>query len=171
MTADEVEHAVRNMRAWGKMIWMRQMRVGSGFGDDGERTMDLWGIESDRRCRRVSIEIKVSRPDFRSDVKNRMKQRRARMLCNEFYYATPGGLLTHDDIPQWAGLIEIMPITTRGQRWWGAPGATVFGKVTVSAPWFDSSAPTWRFVASLARRIAAEEKVIERRKIQTQGES
>ncbi|OHB80872.1 MAG: hypothetical protein A2W31_11490 [Planctomycetes bacterium RBG_16_64_10] len=144
MTANDIEQAVRRMDCWQAMIWLPQMRVGTGHGGDGERTMDLWGIEPSGRNRRVSIEIKVSRGDFFRDVSNRMKQRRSRMLSNEFYYAGPEGLLTADDVPQWAGLIEV------GTE---ADGR-LYGRHVIPAPWFDSSAPTWRFVASLARRVA-----------------
>lgn len=146
MDAKDIESAICRMYRWKAMIWLPQCRVGVGFGEDAERVMDLWGIQVSKPWTRVAIEIKVSRGDFRRDVANRLKQRRARLLVNEFYYAAPVGLLTPEDMPEWAGLIEVKSIL----------GADFCAGIRFPAPWFDSSAPTWRFVAAIARRTNRE---------------
>ncbi len=126
-------------------FWFTQLRVGCGRGPDGERTMDMWGITCERPFKHVTVEIKRSRSDYRVDVTSPLKQRRARLLANEFYYAAPQGLLTPKDLPPWAGLIEIRPHYCPTYE--GHMEATL----TTAAPWYDSSPPTWSFVANLIR--------------------
>jgi len=136
MTREEIEKAVRE--AFCDMYWLSEVRGGCGFGADSERTIDLWGISTKRPNLHISVEIKVTRSDFIRDQKQPLKQRRARLMANQFFYATPEGLLAATDLPPWSGLIEIKE-----------------GEATISvpAPWFDSSPPTWSFVASLTRRF------------------
>jgi hypothetical protein len=133
-------------RYWRGLLWFPQLRIGTGFGHDAERTMDLWGMKPTAPWDRVCVEIKVSRGDFRRDINAPMKQRRARMLANQFYYAAPAGLLTPEDMPTWAGLIEVNPEETADEY------ACI--SIPLPAPRFDSSAPTWRFLAVFARKAA-----------------
>jgi len=138
LTSAEIEAAVRNSIN-GVEFWISQCRVGCGWGDDGARTVDLWGISTRRPYHRLAVEIKVSRSDYTRDLRQPLKQRRARLMSNQFYYAAPAGLLTAADMPTWAGLIEVH---TNGEA-----------TMSVQAPWFDSAPPTWSFVASLIRRF------------------
>lgn len=66
------------------------------------------------------FEIKITRADFKQDA----KKRRATLLCNPevkgywgsrvcarpnyFWYVVPKGLITHDEVPEYAGLIYAM---------------------------------------------------------------
>ncbi len=150
LTAAEIVSAISTNPYDGKlrgMFWVPQCRVGCGFGQDGERTIDLWGITTNRPYWHTAIEVKVSRGDFSRDIRSPLKQRRARMMANEFYFAAPHGLLTASDLPIWAGLIEVR-VTQE----------PVFNQafVSIPAPVFDSSPPTWSFVASLVRRFSGE---------------
>ena len=135
MNAAEIEQAVREDAS--VTYWISQCRVGCGFGEDGERTVDLWGISVKRPYFRMSVEIKVSRGDYLRDLAKPLKQRRARLMANQFYFAAPVGMLSAVDLPPWAGLLEV---SDRSQ-------------VSVPAPWFDSAPPTWSFIASLIRRF------------------
>jgi hypothetical protein len=137
MNRQQIEDAVRS--ALCDLYWLTEVRGGCGFGPDSERTIDLWGISTKRPNTHLSVEIKISRGDFRRDLKKPLKQRRARLVANQFYYATPAGLLKPSDLPPWAGLIEV--------------SEDFNARIEVPAPWFDSSPPTWSFVASLVRRF------------------
>ena len=137
MNAREIEAAIK-ADFWGYW-WFPQLRVGCGQGDDGERTMDLWGISSKRPYPHIAVEIKTSRGDFTRELRSPLKHRRARLFANLFYFATPQGLLTAADLPPWAGLIEVSNKAI----------------IAIPAPWFDSSPPTWSFVAHLARKFGA----------------
>ncbi len=145
LTSGVITHAIR--QSWQGMWWIPQCRVGCGLGQDGERTMDLWGITSKRPYLHVAIEVKTSRSDYFRDLRQPLKQRRARLAANQFFFAAPSGILTAEDLPPWAGLIEVGP----------DPDAILPIKVAtvVPAPWFDSSPPTWSFLAYLVRRFAS----------------
>ena len=95
---------------------------------------DLW-------CLRKSglydeIEVKVSKADFRIDERKTImtenvnakgwkdkwidkSKREANVdgeLANYFWYAFPKGLVDHDDVPEWAGIMEIDPDTMRARE-------------------------------------------------------
>jgi len=135
-------------RRFSDFYWQSELRVGCGFGADGERRMDMWGISPKRPFNHIAVEIKRSRSDFRVDVKSPLKQRRARLFANWFYFAAPSGLLVPGDLPPWAGLIEISTCSS-----------PLYGEycshLTHPAPWFDSSPPTWSFVAHLVRTLGS----------------
>lgn len=91
--------------------------------------------EADLFCMRKSglcdeIEIKVSKADFRLDEKktvrviNEGKKSRKKTakrdamtdgkMSNYFWYAYPIGLVDREEIPEWAGIIEVNPEVMRG---------------------------------------------------------
>ena len=68
------------------------------------------------------IEIKISKADFKNDVKNKTDKHllleggkilgrfnRESGLPNYFYYAVPEGLIDVDDVPEYAGLLYLNP--------------------------------------------------------------
>ncbi len=124
------------------LVWLPQQRMGCGYGNDFERTVDVFGIATTKPWTRFCVEIKLSRSDFAADKRKPLKQRRARMIANKFYYLTPQGILKPDEVPLWAGLAEARL----------EPSPHI--RVVTEAPWMETSAPTWRFVAQLARRAA-----------------
>ena len=56
---------------------------------------------------RYAFEVKVSREDFKKELRNPKKRRRAVEYSNFFYFATPQGLVHEEDLPPEAGLIEV----------------------------------------------------------------
>ena len=68
------------------------------------RRIDFWVLTGGMRQSAKAYEIKVSRADFMRDTKE--KQVFALQYSDQFYYATPKGLLHKNEIPEWAGLIE-----------------------------------------------------------------
>lgn len=66
------------------------------------------------------VEIKISRADFKNDVKNK-KQKHLLLengngvggysgeMPNYFYYAVPNGLIEVDEVPEYAGLLYVNP--------------------------------------------------------------
>lgn len=144
VSVGDIDACVRQL--FTEYLLFSELRVGCGFGNDGERTMDMWGISQKRPFPHIAIEIKRSRSDFRVDLRSPLKQRRARLFANMFYYAAPSGLLAIDDLPPWAGLVEV------GQHSDEILGNYMAARITTPAPWFDSSPPTWSFVAHLVRQ-------------------
>ncbi|BCH56044.1 hypothetical protein RvVAR031_36540 [Agrobacterium vitis] len=113
------------------MIWASELALSSGA-----RRCDFWTIAPwpSKGYLATAYEIKISRADFKRDTHG--KQREARLFSDRFYYATPAGLLKPEEIPDWAGLIEI----TDGKQ-----------KIIVAAPIRDKDAPSWELIVSLLR--------------------
>jgi len=66
--------------------------------------LDAWVMNrSWTKLKFTGYEIKVSRSDFLKDDKHQEYMK----LCNEFYFVTPKGICTVDEIPPEAGLLEI----------------------------------------------------------------
>lgn len=55
----------------------------------------------------IAFEIKVSRSDFRNELKDPKKREAAVKLADEFYFVTPKGMLRPEEIPHECGLIEV----------------------------------------------------------------
>ncbi len=150
MTEQEITDFIMDRQAFDHqpgMIWLPQQRMGCGHGNDVERTVDVFGISTCKPWTRFALEIKVSRSDFRADAKNPIKQRRARLVANKFYYVAPLGLIDKREVPLWAGLVELRD---NGMM-----------RITVEAPYQDTVPPTWRFVAQLARQAAKARELLE----------
>ena len=100
------------------------------------RRIDFWTLSPHpgKGHLATSYEIKVSRQDFKRDT--HVKQREARLFSDQFYYVTPPGLVTPEEIPDWAGLQE-----WDGQRF----------RYSVYAPNLSKSEPSWEFVSQLIR--------------------
>jgi hypothetical protein len=115
----------------GSVIWASELALSTGA-----RRCDFWTLApwQSKGYLATAYEIKVSRSDFRRD--NAIKQREARLFSDRFYYATPPGLLKPEEIPDWAGLLEI--------------GADRH-RVIVPAPLRDKDAPSWELIVSLLR--------------------
>jgi hypothetical protein len=119
-----------------------ELRLSSGFGNAGR--IDFWAMSatpSDGN-KATAYEIKVSRADFKRDTFD--KQRGARLLSDLFYYITPKGLISTEEVPDWAGLIEV-----EWRR--GARGPALAPKTIIPAPKRDKDAPSWGLVCSLIR--------------------
>lgn len=57
--------------------------------------------------KRVAYEIKVTRADFRSEMRKPEKRAGAMALSHQFFFATPPGLVKRDEIPADCGLVEV----------------------------------------------------------------
>lgn len=113
------------------LIWATEPQLGSKL-----RRMDFWTLHPQEGKGHVSscYEIKVSRADFKRD--SALKQREARLYCDQFWYVAPIGLIQPEEVPDWAGLQE-----WNGERF----------LFKVHAPKLSKSAPSWDFVSSVFR--------------------
>lgn len=98
--------------------------------------MDLW---PSNRFLTISFEIKASRGDFLHEIKDPAKRTAAMYLANQYYFATPKGLVDPDELPEGTGLMEISNSTA---------------KVKVQAPVRRIEPPTWGFMATVARQAS-----------------
>lgn len=92
------------------------------------RNLFVFGWESDllflsKSGTWTEIEIKISRSDFLADLKKTEKHstladKEKKIKPNRFFYAVPEGLVTPDEVPDYAGLLWVMdngfhPIVTQ----------------------------------------------------------
>lgn len=87
----------------------------------------VYGWESDylaitKSMIAYEVEIKISRPDFKNDFKNKQDKHllfengsmigrfpKGSLMPNYFYYAVPDGLISSDEVPDYAGLLYVQP--------------------------------------------------------------
>jgi hypothetical protein len=83
-------------RGW---IFLSELRTATGFGPSSEldthRYIDAFAIHTGRNKNllRVAYEIKVSRADWLSELKDCRKRTQAYFLSNRFYYAITAGIV------------------------------------------------------------------------------
>lgn len=69
------------------------------------RRFDIWGLRWADPMLIIIGEVKVSRPDFLSDLRSG-KWQDGLENCHLFYFIVPYGLITKDDLPEGPGLME-----------------------------------------------------------------
>ncbi len=121
-------------------ILLFEMRSNTGYSIGEPQRIDAYHMEEipTKMLRKTAYEIKVSRSDFLSEIRNPIKRRYALRVSNLFYFVTPPGVAKVDEIPQECGLVEVS-----GGEW----------KVVVPAPWREAMPPTWPLIVSIARAI------------------
>ncbi len=98
------------------------VQIGWNHGHTPQR-MDLWVMDTWSSCRTIGHEIKVSRSDFFHEVRdNPDKAKAAQLLCDDFYYVVPKGLVGPAEVPEGCGLLyvgdkgRVTPSEMRRQR-------------------------------------------------------
>jgi hypothetical protein len=82
--------------------------VGTGRQNNGAQRLDAFALNSlpHTAMKRVCYEVKTSRADFLTELKQPLKRRIGMRYSNEFYFVTPAGLINTAEIPAECGLIE-----------------------------------------------------------------
>jgi hypothetical protein len=110
--------------------------------------------------KRVCYEVKASRADFLCEMKSPLKRRMGMHYSNEFFFVTPAGMLSVDEVPIDCGLIEVgIAATDESKRlvrshtgFFQIDSQTGrYCTVNISAPWRDTPPPTWQFAAAMLR--------------------
>ena len=144
--AKSIIEAIGKHFHWQRDRWLfiPNLRMGTGFGGfydhTVEQSIDAWAMATwpSLRFKKVAYEVKVSRHDFFREMANPEKRQAALSVSNRFYFAVPESLVSPAEIPADAGLVYV------GDRQC---------KVIKEAPWRDGPAPSWTFIASVARRL------------------
>jgi hypothetical protein len=144
ITAESIVEVLDKKHA--KDICFDELRLSSGFANLSR--VDFFAINVAPSSGNVAIayEIKVSRADFKRD--SAKKQRGARLFSDHFYYIAPAGVINIDDIPDWAGLMEVDWATSKYMNG-GKPYLKI--KTLLPAPKRDKDAPTWGLLVSMIR--------------------
>jgi hypothetical protein len=152
-------------------IFLRELRVGTGFQGSAAQRLDAFALNclAHNSMKRICYEVKVSRADFLSEIKQPLKRRIGLRYSNEFYFVTPPGLLQPSEIPVECGLLEAglfpidghQPVLSRSEPVLHFDvERKLYCRVTVPAPWRETPGPTWQFVAGMLRhqRMRLEEQ-------------
>jgi len=129
------------------------LRLSSGFEMAGRIDFLALNIAPSTGNRMEAYEIKVSRSDFRRD--NHRKQRGARLFSDKFWYIAPKGVIPHDEVPDWAGLIEV---DWHCHKYKGSKPFLRF-KTVIPAPKRDKDLPSWGLVVSMLRNAAKRDEI------------
>jgi hypothetical protein len=140
--------AMKNGYSNDDFVKIKEFRLGSGYGGFSQQRIDCFAISPNAGNKSISYEIKVSRADFRNDLKKADKQVPARCFSNEFYYCTPIGLLKREEIPVWAGLLEF---DLSKPAIYDSYYPDVRVTIIKPAPSFDKCQPNWGMVISAYR--------------------
>jgi len=143
MTAKDILKCLESQYA-PKMGWLCIPELGEGTGLS-RRHIDLFVMQtwpSLKLCR-IAFEIKVAVSDFKKELSDPDKRDPFVKHANEFYFATPVGLLDkyHDAIPPDCGLIEISET----------------GQITkILKAEYKEHAPNWGIIVAIIRRLTPE---------------
>lgn len=149
-------------RSTSEWIFMRELRVGTGFHGNAAQRLDAYALNSlpHTSMRRVCYEAKTSRADFLCEMKQPLKRRIGLRYSNEFYFVTPAGLLNTSEVPIECGLVEVGDFSQDERSIAHAqpsslvhfdPNHGIYCRVTVPALWRETPGPTWQFVAGMLR--------------------
>lgn len=157
MKAFDVINGLRKRHGRNGVQWafFDELRAGTGYTPwrdkikgkpNLEQRMDAWAINlyPSKGFLRICYEIKVSRSDFIHEMKHPEKRQQGLSLSNQFYFATPVGLVRAEEIPPECGLIEI-----------DAEGNS---KIIIKALMRECVEPPMSLFLSLARRAAEMEE-------------
>lgn len=143
-------------------IFLRELRVGTGFRNGAAQRLDAFALNcfAHTSMKRVCYEVKISRADFLSEMKQPLKRRIGLRYSNEFYFVAPAGLLSTSEIPIECGLVEVGLFTNEDRQSVFTPAGefmhfdavhNTYCRITVPAPWRETPGPTWQFVAGMLR--------------------
>lgn len=121
-------------------ITIREARCGTGYRYQNQRSFDYMAISTLEGNQVCGYEVKASRADFRKDIKDPEKQKALRCFANLFYYVAPEGVIKKEELPPWAGLLEMAQYN----------GKYCLYQI-VGAPLQANFPPTWSFVAECIR--------------------
>lgn len=124
--------------------------VDSETYENSDARMDAWAMNiwESRNFVRVCYEIKISRHDWKRELRHPSKRRPGLKLSNQFYYVMPDGCARIEEVPKECGLLVVKK--PAGKNYY----ALVNRKV---APVREVEDPPIEFWASLARRLARKE--------------
>lgn len=144
MTSADIRAALR--ARFTSPEWAIFFEVGDGTGAQHRRwadavAMNLW---PSRGLSINGFEIKVSRSDWRSELKNPAKSEPVQRYCDYWWIVAPAGIVPKEELPDTWGLFEVSPS----------------GKIkqVVAAPKLAPKPVTRPFMAALLRRAGQVEE-------------
>jgi len=142
-------------------LFLTECPIRTGYGDgkwagegrDALRRIDAWAMNCFPSARHqiVAYEVKITRADFRHEIKVPRKRLPALRWSNRFYFVAPKGIIPVAELPVECGLLEVV---WRGRQPHNPSWMSDWSyEKTVTAPWRDVQPPTWGFTAALLRQM------------------
>lgn len=147
-TASQIIDIIERRHQPPEWIFIRELRIGTGWVNTYRSKAGVYidgfalNCYPSKNMQRIAYEVKISRGDFLAELKNPEKREPFMRYVNQFFFATPVGLVEPEEIPDDLGLIEI-----HGDGFW---------KIKVNAPHRRAERPDWPLVASIARSLSAD---------------
>jgi hypothetical protein len=143
-------------------LFFRELRVGTGRRNGGAPRLDGFALNTlpHTTMKRICYEVKTSRGDFLSELKQPLKRRIGMRYSNEFYFVTPAALVNPAEVPADCGLVEAgyaspaewRSLISRHAGFFHYDAQTrAYCMITIPAPWRDTPGPTWQLVAAMLR--------------------
>ena len=151
LTTGEITHAVHKLFSKNEWLILEELFI-PGF----DRYVDIWalciGASSAKAPRRAApwtthkfgfewlkihaIEVKATRADFMSELKNPNKRMPAQLFSNYYSFAAPRGIIELEEVPEEIGYIEIQGMKP---------------KIIRKPSYTRSETPGWDFIAAIGR--------------------
>jgi len=124
-----------------------ELRTTTGYKLGDAQRLDAWHMEEHPSSlfARTTYEFKCSRNDFLGEIKKPTKRRYGLLVSNRFYFVVPDAVVARvSEVPVECGLLVLHEKDCGdGVRW--------RLQEMVKAPWRDGPAPSWAFLACVAR--------------------
>lgn len=133
---------VEHERGRNPDLCFEELRLSSGFENESRVDFLAMNVAPSTGNLTTAYEVKITRQDFRRETYQ--KQRGARLFSDKFYFIAPKGVIPHDEVPDWAGLIEVEWTVYKGK-----PRLRMLK--TIPAPKRDKEVPSWGLIVSMVR--------------------
>lgn len=126
-------------------VMLREVRNATG-GTANERYADaiVASVWPSRGLWIAGIEVKVSKSDWKAELRNPAKSSSIQRFCDYWYVAVPDGLVSIDELPETWGLVTVKERAGK-----------LSGKIVRRAPKLDPEPLSMVFVASILRNASA----------------
>ena len=118
ITAEDVISALRLRHPFQEWAFFTEFNVMTGYSNGliDAMAINLWRSS---KFLRIAYEVKVSRGDFLLELRKPLKRRSALKWSNQFYFVVPKGLVKNGELPEEAGLIEVVSNGANGPHLFG----------------------------------------------------
>ena len=104
ITTNQILAALRSKHESSEWAVFEELSSSVGYSP---RRIDLFAIScwASRGLMTISYEVKVSRQDFAKEMETPEKRASAESVSSEFWFVTPHGLVSPDEVPENCGLL------------------------------------------------------------------
>jgi hypothetical protein len=133
-------------------LYFDGLSLPTGLDLIASETLEGWVINtSNYTC--SAFESVISRSEFLKQADKLRKRQQAFLWSNLFYFVAPKNIIKLEDLPIYAGLIEVQFLETE-------LGEIKYEfSIVVDAVWRDTQPPSWSLLVEVARRVELQERL------------